>query len=556
MKLRHLTLQNFARYESLDLDFPDNLFLLVGSNGAGKSTIPEAICWTLYGQLIRGRGYPARSGTTASTLTFEVGGQDWAISRKRSGGKNELRLFRSAQDVSGQTPTETQAKIDGLLGPWDRFVATHVFARDFMTRFAVATDKDRKAMLEGFLGLGRFDDALSACRTDRSLQDNAAAGAKAALEAQRDALIRQQAAFEALPPEADHRALEAELEKLEKEYIAADDSYQRLKTAADQAEKTQDRTRQTAFRKRHECELAIKEKERLLEAKTRTLATATCPVCFRQMKGAENAVEAHFMDEVAALDPKIAQVTKELDDLNADLKEQEAEFKALRESVAEARAKLPNTDALKRLRNDIATARVQAGERIRRTAELEESKRIIAEKERESVLAQERATLLREVDRVLGLRGARTLLLGRALGRLEDETNAALRELGLGLQVGISGTTQLKSKKEVEAIDIELIGAGEGAYEMSSTGERARVDVAFLMGLAGMAGATGFLAFDEVFDSLDPEGVSLVAQYLDKLAQQRQVIVISHHADLKSEFPRGVTKRAVKDGDGSHLEAA
>ena len=49
MHLNRLSLRNFKKYRRTDIEFQDGLTGIVGGNGAGKSTIVEAIAWVLYG---------------------------------------------------------------------------------------------------------------------------------------------------------------------------------------------------------------------------------------------------------------------------------------------------------------------------------------------------------------------------------------------------------------------------------------------------------------------------------------------------------------------------
>ncbi|MCQ8903969.1 MAG: SMC family ATPase [Methanothrix sp.] len=49
MHLNRLVLRNFKKYRRADITFQDGLTGIIGGNGAGKSTIVEAIAWALYG---------------------------------------------------------------------------------------------------------------------------------------------------------------------------------------------------------------------------------------------------------------------------------------------------------------------------------------------------------------------------------------------------------------------------------------------------------------------------------------------------------------------------
>src|SRR5512136_2464170 len=51
MILKTLTLKNFRKFKDTTIEFPDGITGVIGLNGAGKSTIFEAIAWVLYGSV-------------------------------------------------------------------------------------------------------------------------------------------------------------------------------------------------------------------------------------------------------------------------------------------------------------------------------------------------------------------------------------------------------------------------------------------------------------------------------------------------------------------------
>ena len=97
-----------------------------------------------------------------------------------------------------------------------------------------------------------------------------------------------------------------------------------------------------------------------------------------------------------------------------------------------------------------------------------------------------------------------------------------------------------------DAISLEIQGLGDGnGYKSLSGGQRRRVDVSILLGLAELGQTTthstpGTVFFDEVFDSLDEEGVSLVGNVLEEMAEERAVVIISH----APEFVEGLSVHA------------
>ena len=85
---------------------------------------------------------------------------------------------------------------------------------------------------------------------------------------------------------------------------------------------------------------------------------------------------------------------------------------------------------------------------------------------------------------------------------------------------------------------MDVVGIGDDkGYKALSGGQRRRIDVAILLGLAELARAASHTSrstvfFDEVFDSLDEEGVSLVSSVIEEMGEERSVVVISHSPDF------------------------
>jgi len=157
--------------------------------------------------------------------------------------------------------------------------------------------------------------------------------------------------------------------------------------------------------------------------------------------------------------------------------------------------------------------------------------------------ASARAGVLGAAEQVLGLRGVRASLLGRALSGLEAAANGWLAQIaGDGLRLRLKPYAEKKTGGISDSISMEIDGAGGGyGYRAASGGERRRIDVALLLALADVAAAArgakpGTIFCDEVFDALDDTGVEAVAAALAGLAQDRAVVVITHSAELATSL--------------------
>ena len=174
MRPARLELSGFLSYrEPTAIDLSGvNAAAIVGHNGAGKTSIVEAIGWALYGKG-RGRGPDdfVSAGATECRVAFyfELGDARYRTQRQRSlsaGGKSYLGLEVDTNDhdgfgwqpVGGDSIAETQAAIEQLLGmdfeTWERTSYIGQGRADAFTRLRPA---ERKELLADVLGLNVYE---------------------------------------------------------------------------------------------------------------------------------------------------------------------------------------------------------------------------------------------------------------------------------------------------------------------------------------------------------------------------------------------------------------
>ena len=136
------------------------LVLIHGENGAGKSTIFEAIVWCLWGRTVRGYKHDQVINNQVKKdcwvrLKIEHEGETYAIERYRghSVHKNDLHFMhyspQGPADMSDGTPTMTQSKIEEWLGvDFDTYTRGPMVGQGNFKRFSQMTDAEQKAILE------------------------------------------------------------------------------------------------------------------------------------------------------------------------------------------------------------------------------------------------------------------------------------------------------------------------------------------------------------------------------------------------------------------------
>lgn len=158
MKLLNCKMINFGSYSNLSFDFnARGLVLIHGATGAGKSTLPDAVCWGLFGTTAKNmsadeiKSWKNLNALTEVSLTLVNKGQVYRIYRKRGKGANDLFYTTDdGADTRGKDISDTQQLLNASLGfDFDSFVSSSYYHEFNATNsFFIAPAKDRRALLE------------------------------------------------------------------------------------------------------------------------------------------------------------------------------------------------------------------------------------------------------------------------------------------------------------------------------------------------------------------------------------------------------------------------
>ncbi len=543
MILEYLKLKNFMRWEVFERDFESpSMTLITGDNGAGKSSIGEGVVWTLYGDTVRGSS-PVNGRECQGVVRANVGGAQYSIERTRKGKETSLKFSKAESNLTGLTNTETQRRIDAVFGSYERFVSTRIFSSEHVARFAAATDKGRKQIIEQMKGLEQFDRANTLVKNDLR---------KVEAEVMKLEVVAARA-------EGQVQAAESRLNSLHPpDALTTPESLEdvRMKLRA-QAEETKkldavyNNLRAEAQKMDHEVGIASSALSTFQKhfSKTRSISY-NCPTCGGAWTKAQ-------MDEHQV---GIVKLTAECEILTQTLVSKTRQLAELAEDVSAVKAGL---DVSKAALSSLTTHGLRLEEislaQSRHTRDLEEAtaEHLRAHQTYQDALQSTIATKVRvqgleAVETILGLRGARTMLFGKYLSQIQTSANVVLSTMGSDLRVKVSGKATQASGKEIDAVSVEVTGAGGGIYKGGSRGERSLIDIALLLGLAELQTTPGLMFFDELFDSLDETNIDRVSLYLNSLTSH-QVIVVSHAEALKTRFPGSSRIHVRRNGAASFL---
>ncbi|MDX2163685.1 MAG: SMC family ATPase [bacterium] len=167
-----LEIKNFLAYRSPEpLRFEGiHLACLTGANGAGKSSLLDAITWALWGEARTRRAEDLihmNQSDMVVALEFEQEGILYKVVRRRSrkSSSGTLDLLTHQEDGSwishsnDQVKAATQAQINQLLRmDYDTFVNSAFLQQGKADSFTTKPPRERKQILADILGLARWED--------------------------------------------------------------------------------------------------------------------------------------------------------------------------------------------------------------------------------------------------------------------------------------------------------------------------------------------------------------------------------------------------------------
>lgn len=533
MIVETVDLEHFMSYGTTStVNLPGKgVVLVTGPNGSGKSSLIEALAVAGWGKTLRGTS-PWQDGQAGKVALCT---DDLVVERTHSvKGTSKLRWsYQNQPVVQYETTTKAQAALERVLGSFESWRRTCVFSAQDAAHFTLATDGERKRLLEQLLGLERFDVALEACRRDLKEANLAESTARrehlvqhTRVQGEKERRQRAQAELDGLPairhPSAECEAKVAELDEMVKR-IDAD--VRKAETKLRAAEK---------FALEVDVELRSAQRELV------RVQNGQCGTCGRAWDA------AHLATATQAVEDARRRQAATVEEFATTRKNLEAELEELGEDRAQASGErstwFDRMHKARRVEMDRSRCEGVLSSAIEDHTAAQQR---LAELQTEVDAAVAKVAEIAAAEKVLGLAGVRTTLLANALGGIEHVANVWLgRIAGWGIRLELKPYAEKAGGGVKDAISLQVHGAGGGhGYKGASAGQRRRLDVALLLALAEVATsvsgrAPSTLWFDEVFDALDTDGVDAVCTVLEELARDRAVVVISHNPLLEQRLAR------------------
>jgi exonuclease SbcC len=248
MIIRQLTLRNYKQYTSLNLVFEEGLVGIIGRNGAGKSTIFEAVLYCLFGkETQQGTKNFARSTYAADEtapvelkLSFLIGQMEYEVQRSFRGRTLTAYadLYRNGQQIATGVSVVNQELVRILGLDAEAFRRSVFSGQKELAELSNTNGEERKKLVRRMMGFDTLDTAQQVLRSDINALKNQIEGQSSTLLSDAEVtqltgeLTQQKSLSETRRTAAEEAARQLQLLKTEGDVISAE--FQRQKTLYDQ----------------------------------------------------------------------------------------------------------------------------------------------------------------------------------------------------------------------------------------------------------------------------------------------------------------------------------
>ena len=162
--IKRVRLKNWRSHYDTDLRFDEGTNVIIGINGAGKSSVLEAIFFALFGPPEKGyyeRVLREGAAEGSVELVFEVKGKEYSVRRVFTAKGQKLAELRGAKTIITERAKDVDSEIIKILGMDQKLFKEAVYARQNEMAYILrdAKPQERKQLFDDLIELGEFSTA-------------------------------------------------------------------------------------------------------------------------------------------------------------------------------------------------------------------------------------------------------------------------------------------------------------------------------------------------------------------------------------------------------------
>jgi DNA repair exonuclease SbcCD ATPase subunit len=529
--------------------------LIVGENGAGKSTILDAICFCLFNKPFRNINKPQLMNSINGKglqveIEFSIGPKEYKVVRGSRPGIFEIYVNDDLLNQDAASKDYQKYLEDNILKlNYKSFTQIVILGSASFTPFMQLPLGHRREIIEDILDIQIFTVMNSVLKDKNAELKSQITNIDTQIEIGKNKVKMQQQYIATLEndkqkkvEDVQKRILEttAEISQLASSVSNEREAENNLKSSiSDAKEKRNKRTEMAALLRK------LSEKITTHEGHIHFYNdNDVCPTCSQALDDTikNEAVDSHT--------GKIEEITTAVDSLNdqiADIEARLAEIDSIEEKISEHQSSIitlntsiiANQNYIQKLQEDLSSSSTETTDINGEKAKLKAlAKEVVAYADEKSKVSEEKH-YLDIASILLKDTGIKTKIIRQYLPVINKLVNKYLVAMDFFCHFELDETFNEKIKSRHR---------DEFSYASFSEGEKQRIDLALVFTWRTIAkmkncASTNLLLLDEVFDSsLDANGTDYVMNLINTLGDETNVFVISHKGDLLFDKFRSVIK--------------
>ena len=528
MKIRSIEFKNFASYgNSIQrLEFEDNaseLFLTLGKNGHGKTTIANAIVYALYGKVegVKMADLPNRINKELWVkIELLCGTNEVTIERGLSPNKFEVRLNGVEYDKAGKRSVQEYLEEEIFGIPYHVFKNIIILSVNDFKSFLTMTNHDKKQIIDRMFGFSILNDMQRVIKEERKSLKTELDVYERELKQLNENITSVNMKLNEMMAESNEKD-KAKIEELKstlKKYGENKDKLVEAQSKIAGSLKDLNDDYQTAGKSVSDLEYELTSlKKKLALYESNTCPTCTSPLTSDFHEDRKKDLESKIQD----LPSKITEAQKETVGIRDQIQEMNQKNDKVREKVASINT---NINSLKR-------ELVKIKESIDSEGNFPHMKELIKDfQSQENTKVNEQAHVnsdfyfLENLEEILGEDGVKNLAVQTILPGLNTNIAAMAQTMHLPFHIRFD-----------EKFNCIINHLGEDINPMTlSTGERKKADfiviIAIIKILKLRFPQLNLLFLDELLSSVDADGVHNILKILSQVIKESKIntFVINH----------------------------
>jgi len=517
------------KFKNLNFQKKTGLIQVFGENGSGKSTVSDVITFGLYGKLEgkKLKDIPNRSnGNAWMKISFEEDGKFYEVERGLDPSLFQLSIQGEVYDRAGQKNVQDFLSDDILKIPYYVFNNTISLSINDFKSFLKMSSADKKLIIDKIFGFYILNEMRDILKEETKNIKSSIDRLSGEIQATGKSIFNSQKELEDLQK----RLVENAGGEIDKTQEQLDDYTDLLKIHTEKLKsfKTQENDISRTVSKAYETLTDSMSKIKELDSKMNLYNNDKCPTCLSDLSSDFH--KSHF-DLLSSQRQDLSDGLQALKQNYNDAKKLQSDLQDTKNDLFKKGGKIELAiKSLKEKLRDLKTAKnndqVNSIKKLLNTAQEE-----LGTFNKEKSTWEERQNWIKTLDEILSEKGVKQLAIKSILPSLNNEILSTLLSLHLPYKVVFN-----------EEFNAQIFHLGEEiSCQTLSTGEMKKVDFAVLVAIIKLMkirfSSVNILFLDEIFSSVDPDGVHTILTTLRKLCDDLHMnIFVINHAPMPTEI--------------------